>query len=172
MYCNKWSYSRYRCFYHGTRQCFQELVNVTFWCVSVLVTGNMLSLDWSFTTPRSITGMRGSCVIIPCQFTYTRTKSKDLRVKWYSLQGVGYQPVHDDTNYGITQFGSMTEILGSVAMGNCSLKIEELKMSHNQQKLYPWVDQNPINSYYNDGQNFNDKTTQLIVSGRSVGQKD
>lgn len=129
----------------------------------------MLSLDWSFTTPRSITGMRGSCIIIPCQFTYTVTQPVDLRVKWYSLQGNGYQPVHDEAKYAINTLGSKTSIVGSVTMGNCSLKIYELKMSHNQQRLYPWVDKNPINSYYNDGQNFNDKTTQLIVSGRCVG---
>lgn len=132
----------------------------------------MLSLDWSFTTPRSITGMRGSCIIIPCQFTYTAAKPEDLQVKWYSLQGNGYQPVHDETQYAITTFGSTTRIVGSVSMGNCSLKIEQLKMSHNQQRLYPWLDKNPITSYYNEGQNFNDKTTQLIVSGRCVGEKD
>lgn len=131
----------------------------------------MLSLDWSFTTPRSITGMRGSCIIIPCQFTYTPNKPEDLRVKWYLLQGTEYQPVHDETKNAITFFGSMTRIVGSVTMGNCSLKIEELKMSHNQQRLYPWVDKNPIESYYNDGQNFIGKTTQLIISGRCVGEK-
>lgn len=130
----------------------------------------MLSLGWSFTTPRSITGMRGSCIIIPCQFTYHTTKPVDLRVKWYSLQGNGYQPVHDETKKAIAEFGRTT-IVGSVMMGNCSLRIDQLKMSHNQQRLYPWVDKNPINSYYNEGQNFNDKATQLIVSGRCVVDK-
>lgn len=153
-------------------QCFQKLVNVIFWCASILIAGNMLSLDWSFTSPRSVTGMRGSCIMIPCQFAYTATKPKDLQVKWYSLQGNGYQPVHDDTKHAGTTFGSITRIVGSVTMGNCSLEIEQLKMSHNQQRLYPWVDKNPINSYHNEGQNLNDKTTQLIVSGRCVGDKD
>ncbi|KAG7242185.1 hypothetical protein INR49_024231, partial [Caranx melampygus] len=41
---------------------------------------NMLSRDWSFTTPSSITGMRGSCIIIPCRFTYKNSQPPNLRV--------------------------------------------------------------------------------------------
>lgn len=126
----------------------------------------MRFLDWSFTTPRSITGMRGSCIIIPCQYTYTVSPPAGLRVKWYSLQGNQNLPVHDETQGVIAKFRRITTVVGSVETGNCSLKIEKLEMSHNQERLYPWLDKNPITSYHTEGQNLYDKTTQLIVSGR------
>lgn len=126
----------------------------------------MLSLDWSFTTPRSITGMRGSCIIIPCQFTYALTQPAGLRVKWYSLKGNQNWPVHDGIESVLAKFRSITTVVGSVETGNCSLKIKKLEMSHNQERLYPWVDKAPITSYHTEGQNLYDKTTQLIVSGR------
>lgn len=126
----------------------------------------MRFLNWSFTTPRSITGMRGSCIIIPCQFTYTVSQPAGLRVKWYSLQGNQNLPVYGETQGVIAKFRRITTVVGSVETGNCSLKIERLEMSHNQERLYPWVDKNPITFYHTEGQNLYDKTTQLIVSGR------
>lgn len=125
----------------------------------------MLFLDWSFTTPRSITGMRGSCIVIPCQFTYTRAQPAGLGVKWYSLQGHQNSPVHDGTQSVLAKFRRITTV-GSVETGNCSLIIKKLELSHNQERLYPWVDEAPITSYHTEGQNLNDKTTQLLVSGR------
>ncbi|KAK5862485.1 hypothetical protein PBY51_017876 [Eleginops maclovinus] len=97
--------------------------------ITLRVKRNMLSRGWSFTTPNSITGMRGSCIVIPCTFTYSISQPSDLEVE-----------------------------------NNCSLKIERLDMSHNQDRLYPWVDKNPITSYHNLGHSFYDKTCQLIVS--------
>lgn len=135
---------------------------------STFVTGNMLSLGWSFTTPGSVTGMRGSCVIIPCLFSYTNSQPAGLRVAWYSIQGNGYLPVYDERQNVISTFSKMTSVIGSVGEGNCSLKIEKLQMSHNQERLYPWVDKNPITSYHTVGQRLYDKTTQLIVVGRCL----
>ena len=132
----------------------------------LLFTGNMLSRGWFFTTPDSIAGMRGSCIIIPCRFTYTASQPADLRVTWYLFQTSGYPPVFDQRQNVISEFNGLTSLTGSVSAGNCSLKIERLEMSHNQDKLYPWADKNPITSYYNPGSTFSDKTTQIIVSGK------
>lgn len=134
---------------------------------SIFITGNMLSLGWSFTTPGSVTGMRGSCVIIPCHFSYTTSQPAGLRVAWYSLQGDEYRPVYSERQNVISKFSRKTSIIGSVGEGNCSLKIENLQMSHNEERLYPWVDKNPITSYHTVGQRLYEKTTQLIVVGRS-----
>lgn len=131
-----------------------------------LFTGNMLSRGWSFTTPDSITGMRGSCIIIPCRFTYSISQPADLRVIWYLLQSNGYPPVFDERQNVISKFSGITSLIGSVGERNCSLKIERLEMSHNQDRLYPWVDKNPITSYHTVGHTFYDKTSQLIVLGR------
>ncbi|XP_075882200.1 uncharacterized protein LOC142888052 isoform X3 [Nelusetta ayraudi] len=132
--------------------------------VRLRVKRNMRFLKWSFTTPRSITGMRGSCIIIPCQFTYTVSQPAGLRIKWYSLQGNQNLPVYGETQGVIAKFRRITTVVGSVETQNCSLKIERLEMSHNQERLYPWVDKNPITVYHTEGQNLYDKTTQLIVS--------
>lgn len=131
-----------------------------------LFTGNMLSRGWSFTTPDSITGMRGSCIIIPCRFTYSISKPADLRVIWYLLQSNGYPPVFDERQNVISKFSGITSLIGSVGERNCSLKIERLEMSHNKDRLYPWVDKNPVTSYHTVGHTFYDKTSQLIVLGR------
>ncbi|KAM8734355.1 uncharacterized protein AB9X84_023185 isoform 4-T4 [Acanthopagrus schlegelii] len=125
---------------------------------------NMLSRGWSFNSPGSITGMRGSCIIIPCSFTYSTDRPTGLRVIWYLYQSSGYPPVFDASQSAVGEFRGITSLIGSVDGGNCSLKIERLDMSHNKDRLYPWVDKNPITSYHTVGHTFYDKTTQLIVS--------
>lgn len=130
-----------------------------------LLTGNMLSLGWSFTTPNSITGMKGSCIVIPCTFTYSISQPADLKVAWYLYQSNGYPSVYEERRTVISKYQGITSLIPSVREGNCSLKIERLDMSHNQDRLYPWVDKNPITSYHSLGHSFNDKTCQLIVSG-------
>ncbi|XP_027142177.1 myelin-associated glycoprotein isoform X2 [Larimichthys crocea] len=129
-----------------------------------LFTGNMLSRGWSFTTPGSITGMRGSCIIVPCSFSYSTSQPANLRVIWYLFQINGYPPVFDERQTVFSKFRGKTSLIGSVTERNCSLKIDRLEMSHNQDRIYPWVDKNPITSYHTVGHTFYDKTSLLIVS--------
>ncbi|XP_031154727.1 uncharacterized protein LOC116049323 [Sander lucioperca] len=135
--------------------------------ITLQVKRNMLSRGWSFTTPRSITGMRGSCIIIPCTFTYSISQPADLRVIWYLFQSNGYSPVFDERQNIMSKFNGITSLIGSVGERNCSLKIERLEMSHNQDRLYPWVDKHPITSYQSLGPTFYEKTSQLIVSDQA-----
>ncbi|XP_054478238.1 Schwann cell myelin protein-like isoform X2 [Anoplopoma fimbria] len=132
--------------------------------ITLRVKRNMLSRGWSFTTPGSITGMRGSCIIIPCTFSYSISQPTDLRVIWYLFQSNRYPAVFDEKQSIISKFNGITSLIGSVGERNCSLKIERLEMLHNQDRLYPWVDKNPITSYHSLGHTFYEKTTQLIVS--------
>ncbi|XP_015254789.1 PREDICTED: uncharacterized protein LOC107100712 isoform X2 [Cyprinodon variegatus] len=37
-------------------------------------------------------------------------------------------------------------------------------MYHNQDRLYPWIDEHPITSYHSQGHSFLDKSTQIMVS--------
>lgn len=136
--------------------------------MSFLLTGNMLFRGWSFTTPDIITGMRGSCIIIPCRFSYSRPQPAHLRVVWYLFQTSGYSPVFDESQNVNSKFSGITSLTGSVREGNCSLKIERLEMSHSQDRLYPWVDINPITFYHTVEHTFYDKTSQLIVLGRCL----
>ncbi|KAK2910388.1 uncharacterized protein [Channa argus] len=135
--------------------------------ITLRVKKSMLSRGWSFTTPSSITGMRGSCIIIPCSFTYSTSQPADLRIIWYLYRSKEYPAVYDQRQAVITKFDGITSLIGSVGERNCSLKIEKLDMSHNQDRLYPWVDVNPITSYHTLGSQIYEKTTQLIVSDRA-----
>lgn len=130
--------------------------------------GNMLNRGWSFTTPRSTTGMRGSCIIIPCSFNYSTSQPADLRVIWYLFKNNEYPPVFDQRQTVISKFRGITSLIGSVGEGNCSLKIERLEMSHNQDRLYPWVDKNAITSFHTLDSTFYEKTSELIVSGKHL----
>lgn len=130
-------------------------------------TGNMHSLGWSFSTPRSITGLKGSCVVIPCKFTYSTAQPNGLQVIWYMYQPNAYPAVFNERHTNvISKFNDRTSLIGSVADSNCSLKIDRLEMSHNLDRLYPWIDKNPITSYHSHDFSFYDKTTQIFVSGK------
>ncbi|CAJ1061623.1 uncharacterized protein LOC122881428 isoform X3 [Xyrichtys novacula] len=125
--------------------------------ITLNVKRSMLSRGWSFTTPGSITGTKGSCIIIPCRFTYSSRQPDGLGVIWYLLVPF------DQRQGAVSEFKGRTSLIGSVKDGNCSLKIEQLEMSHNQRRLFPWVDVNPITSYNTQGFSFNDKISQIVV---------
>ncbi|XP_047453823.1 uncharacterized protein LOC125015854 isoform X2 [Mugil cephalus] len=132
--------------------------------ITLQVKRNMLSRGWSFSTPSSLTGLKGSCIVIPCKFTYDNNKPSDLRVLWFLYQSNQYPAVFNPrTSNVISKYNGITSLVGSVAENNCSLKIERLEMSHNQDRIYPWIDKNPITSYHTMGHTFYDKTTQLTV---------
>ncbi|CAN9514364.1 unnamed protein product [Ophioblennius macclurei] len=132
--------------------------------ITLRVERSILSRGWSFTSPRSLTGMRGSCIIIPCSFSYSNRQPSDLSVMWYLYQR-GDPVVFDQRTSNIDRkFAGKTSLVGSVQENNCSLKIERLEMSHDRDQLYPWIDENRITSYSDLGQMFFDKTTQLLVS--------
>ncbi|XP_029929189.1 uncharacterized protein LOC115374422 isoform X2 [Myripristis murdjan] len=132
--------------------------------ITLQVKRAMMSRGWSFTTPSSITGMRGSCVVIPCSFAYSTSQPPDLRVIWYLYQSQGHPSVYDNGQSTIDRFRRGTSVIGSVKERNCSLHIDRLEMLHNQDRVYPWVDKNPITSYHAFHQSFFDKTTLLVVS--------
>ncbi|XP_043973386.1 myelin-associated glycoprotein isoform X2 [Gambusia affinis] len=133
--------------------------------MTIRVKRNMLNLDWSFTTPGSVTGMKGSCVIIPCKFSYSKAQPGGLQVVWYLYQSNGRADVFNQKQSNIlSRYKGITHLTGSVSDSNCSLKIDRLDMSHNEDKLYPWVDINPITSYHSQGHSFLDKSTKIMVS--------
>ncbi|XP_054882878.1 myelin-associated glycoprotein [Poeciliopsis prolifica] len=128
----------------------------------------MLNLDWSFTTPRSVTGMKGSCIIIPCKFSYSKAQPSGLQVVWYLYQSNGRADVFNQRQSNIlSRYNGITHLTGSVSDRNCSLKIDRLDMSHNEDKLYPWVDINPITSYHSQGHSFLDRSTKIMVSDQA-----
>lgn len=110
--------------------------------------------------------MKGSCVIIPCRFTYRVSMPAGLRVIWYLYQGNQYSPVLDERESVNRKYSGLTSLTGTVKQQDCSLKIDKLDKIHSQDRLFPWIDKNPINFYHREGHSFYDKTTQIVILGR------
>ncbi|KAK3560905.1 hypothetical protein QTP86_022883 [Hemibagrus guttatus] len=131
--------------------------------ITLSVQRSMGSLDWSFTMPNAITAIRGSCVVIPCNYEFKNVQHSKTNVKWYKLSNTGYSLVYDQPTHNIIQqFRGKTSLFGSSNDKNCSLKIQPLDMQHSQERLFPWMDPNPIESYHS--KNFDHVTIALEVT--------
>ncbi|XP_036453137.1 myelin-associated glycoprotein-like [Colossoma macropomum] len=125
--------------------------------------GSMFFRDWTFSMPNAIRGVRGSCVVIPCNFDFKTTPPPNVNVKWYKFSDTQYPLVYDQSAQNvITKFRGKTSLYGSPNEGNCSLKIQPLEMQHNQERLYPWMDPKPIETYHRE--NYLDVTIALEVT--------
>ncbi|XDV31912.1 hypothetical protein PO909_002837 [Leuciscus waleckii] len=92
--------------------------------------------------PKDIHGLQGSCLVIPCSFSYTSSPPKDpRRVVWYQWASSGYPLVYDqwNTNKVIEKFRGKTDLYVN-SSSDCSLLIKNLEQSHNGEKLYAWID--------------------------------
>ncbi|KAJ8332798.1 hypothetical protein SKAU_G00416940 [Synaphobranchus kaupii] len=134
--------------------------------ITLQVKRAMFSLGWSFSMPSQVTGLRGSCLVIPCKFEYISPLPSDLKVMWYKYATEGYPVVYDPEHPDdvISDFKGKTYQYGSSTDKKCSLKISPLELSHHKQRLYTWVDPKPISSYHR--QNYQDKTVELYVTDR------
>lgn len=127
----------------------------------------MGSLDWSVTMPSLITGIQGSCVVIPCNYEFKNLQPSSTNIKWYKLSNTGYSLVYDQPTHNIIQrFQGKTSLFGSSNDKNCSLMIEPLEIQHNQERLFPWMDPNSIESYHN--KNSDHVTVTLEVSSKNI----
>uniref|UniRef100_A0A8C1ZHG7 Uncharacterized protein n=1 Tax=Cyprinus carpio TaxID=7962 RepID=A0A8C1ZHG7_CYPCA len=93
--------------------------------------------------PKRIHGLKGSCLVIPCSFSYTSYPPKDPhRVVWYQYVSKGYPLVYDPwyPDYVIEKFRWKTDLYGDPSSWDCSLLIKNLEQSHHGEKLYTWID--------------------------------
>ncbi|KTF81016.1 hypothetical protein cypCar_00038829 [Cyprinus carpio] len=107
------------------------------------LTGVLLydALGWEVRMPKEIHGLRGSCLVIPCSFSYTSYPPKDpRRVVWYQWVSRGYPLVYDPlhANDVIDKFKGKTQLYRK--SGDCSLLITRLEQSHSGEKIYAWID--------------------------------
>ncbi|KAK2880772.1 hypothetical protein Q8A67_018040 [Cirrhinus molitorella] len=113
--------------------------------VHLLLQGVLLydALAWEVKMPKEIHGLRGSCLVIPCSFSYSLYPPKDpRRVVWYQWVSRGYPLVYDPwyPNDVIGKFRWQTKLYGDPSRWDCSLLIEKLDLSHHAEKLYAWID--------------------------------
>ncbi|XP_066535156.1 uncharacterized protein [Hoplias malabaricus] len=123
----------------------------------------MFSRDWTFSMPKTIRGVRGSCVVIPCSFDFRSIMPSNVQVKWYEFSETQYPLVYDQSERNIIpKFRGKTSLAGSANQKNCSLKIQPLELQYNQKRLYPWMDPKSIDSYHRE--NYYDVTIALEVT--------
>ncbi|XP_051720123.1 Schwann cell myelin protein-like isoform X4 [Ctenopharyngodon idella] len=113
--------------------------------VHLLLQGVLLydTLAWSVTMPKGIRGLRGSCLVIPCSFSYSSYPPENpRRVVWYQWVSKGYPLVYDPwyPNDVIDKFRWKTSLYGNPSNWDCSLLITNLEQSHDGEKLYTWID--------------------------------
>ncbi|XP_051720143.1 sialoadhesin-like [Ctenopharyngodon idella] len=98
---------------------------------------------WEVKMPKDIRGLQGSCLVIPCSFSYSSYPPENpRRVVWYQWVSKGYPLVYDPLHADdvIEMFRGKTFLYGNPSNGDCSLLITNLEKSHNEEKLYAWID--------------------------------
>ncbi|XP_065136645.1 sialoadhesin-like [Paramisgurnus dabryanus] len=134
--------------------------------INLLFQGVLLyeTLAWEVRIPTEIHGLKGSCLVIPCSYSYTSyPPTNPRRVVWYQYVSSGYPIVCDPLNPGdvIDKFRGKTDIYRHTNSDrDCSLLIKSVDPSHNGEKLYAWIDpENVGKSTYT----FYDVTSTIIV---------
>ncbi|XP_073719469.1 sialoadhesin-like [Misgurnus anguillicaudatus] len=122
------------------------------------------TLAWKVRMPSEIHGLKGSCLVIPCSYSYTSyPPTNPRRVVWYQYVSKGYPLVCDAWNPGnvIDKFRGKTYIYRHTNSDrDCSLLIKSVNPSHSGEKVYAWIDPDTIGwrTY-----KFYDVTSTIIV---------
>nr|XP_055053798.1 myelin-associated glycoprotein-like [Misgurnus anguillicaudatus] len=122
------------------------------------------TLAWEVRMPSEIHGLKGSCLVIPCSYSYTSNPpTNPRRVVWYQWVSSGYPLVYDPqkTKEVISKFRGKTDIYNPTNSDrDCSLLIKSMNPSHNGEKIYTWIDPENIGkSTYK----FYDVTSTILV---------
>ncbi|XP_073671655.1 sialoadhesin-like [Paramisgurnus dabryanus] len=132
----------------------------------VSFTGVLLyeTLAWEVRMPSEIHGLKGSCLVITCSYSYTSNPpTNPRRVVWYQWVSIGYPLVCDPLNPDsvIDKFRGKTDIYRhNNSDQDCSLLIKSVDPSHNGEKLYTWIDRENIGK---SSYKFYDVTSTIIV---------
>nr|XP_055053807.1 sialoadhesin-like [Misgurnus anguillicaudatus] len=122
------------------------------------------TLAWEVKLPKEIHGLKGSCLVIPCSYSYTSNPpTNPHRVVWYQWVSIGYPLVchPQKIKQVISKFKEKTDIYNPTNSDrDCSLLIKSVDPSHNGEKLYTWID--PENIGWRTYK-FYDVTSTIIV---------
>ncbi|XP_039178668.1 myelin-associated glycoprotein-like isoform X2 [Crotalus tigris] len=111
-----------------------------------------VSATWSSTLPSTIQALKGSCVVIPCSFTFPDSwDSWKSSVVWYQYHFWSYPEVYNSRspNNVLPDYQGRTEIVGNLQMGNCTLSINPVEMK-DAMKYYVWINPGSVNHRFYD----------------------
>lgn len=124
-------------------------------------------MDWTYSMPSKITGLRGSCLVIPCSFDFRTEKLRNVEVKWYLYSTTEYPLVYGPNTEGVIgKFFGKTRLYGLPSEKNCSLEIKQLDMHHNRDRLYPWMDPKSVQTFHKE--NYFDKSIEIQITGNAI----
>ncbi|XP_078389739.1 sialic acid-binding Ig-like lectin 12 isoform X6 [Cetorhinus maximus] len=140
-----------------------------------------LSQEWKGDTPREVTAQEGSCVQIPCHYSYPSCLENQPRggVWFHKKKQVPWAPITfytKDHNHELPRFRYRTRLSGDMKDGDCSLIINNIRRE--DAGLYFFrieFDNGPSHNYYPITQlhvsDFTDKPTVFpaeIIAGKRV----
>ncbi|XP_047197019.1 sialoadhesin-like isoform X2 [Hippoglossus stenolepis] len=84
---------------------------------------------WTIDLPSTVKGHPGSCVVIPCSFSYPDNGQKVTEFTGIWNEATNHVVYHPVKSNIAQQYQERTELLGDIKHKNCSLKINPLKQS-------------------------------------------
>ncbi|XP_021447581.2 sialoadhesin-like [Oncorhynchus mykiss] len=85
--------------------------------------------SWTAEVPKSVSGLRGSCIVIPCSFNYPEPEKKPSEFTGIWFKGTHDTIYHPDSSNIIKDYRGRTELVGDLRQKNCSLRIDPLNDS-------------------------------------------
>ncbi|XP_064802159.1 sialic acid-binding Ig-like lectin 13 [Oncorhynchus masou masou] len=82
--------------------------------------------SWTAEVPKSVSGLQGSCIVIPCSFNYPEPEKKPSKLTGIWLKDTYEVIYHPDSSNIIKDYRGRTELVGDLRQKNCSLRIDPL----------------------------------------------
>ncbi|XP_008115505.2 myelin-associated glycoprotein [Anolis carolinensis] len=113
-----------------------------------------VSHAWTSTLPSTIRALQGSCVVIPCSFTYPGSRDSwgdKFSVAWYQYRSRGYPEIYNSKSPEtvLPEYQGRTEVLGDLEMSNCTLSINPVR-SEDSMSYYVWINPDSVKHRFYD----------------------
>ncbi|XP_074836853.1 myelin-associated glycoprotein-like isoform X2 [Carettochelys insculpta] len=115
---------------------------------------SQVSGSWQSSLPKTIRALKGSCVVIPCSFTYPGSRESlggPFSVAWYQYRSRGYPEIYNSkgTASVLPEYQSRTQLLGDLELGNCTLSISPVR-SEDAMSYYVWINPDSVQHRFYD----------------------
>nr|XP_023969797.1 Schwann cell myelin protein-like [Chrysemys picta bellii] len=113
-----------------------------------------VSGSWTSSLPGTIRALKGSCVVIPCSFTYPGSRESlggPFNVVWYQYRSRGYPEIYNSkgTASVLAEYQARTQLLGDPEMKNCTLSINPVR-SEDAMSYYVWINPDSVRHRFYD----------------------
>ncbi|XP_050786897.1 sialic acid-binding Ig-like lectin 10 [Gopherus flavomarginatus] len=113
-----------------------------------------VSGSWKSSLPGTIRALKGSCVVIPCSFTYPGSRESlggPFSVVWYQYRSWGYPEIYNSKGPAsvLAEYQARTQLLGDPEMGNCTLSLSPVR-SEDALSYYVWINPDSVRHRFYD----------------------